>query len=145
MVRVEWTGGMAFVAQPPSGNSVTFDAIPEFGGQDEGPTPVEAFLGALAACTAMDVIGVLRKKRQQVTAYRVEIDGDRTEPGVYPRPFTTLRLRHVLEGVDLDPAAVERAIRLSEEKYCTVAATLRQSPPVETTWEIVSPSAGTSP
>lgn len=137
MVRVQWSGGMAFVAHTPSGNPVTFDAIPEFGGQDEGPTPVEAFLGALAACTAMDVIGVLRKKRQQVTAYRVEIEGDRTEPGVYPRPYVALRLRHVIEGVDLDPAAVERAIRLSEEKYCTVAATLRQSPPMETTWEIV--------
>ena len=77
MVTVNWTGNMAFEADPPSGNRFVMDAYPESGGEGKGPTPLEAFMSSLAACTAMDVISILRKKRQDVTSYRIEVDGVR--------------------------------------------------------------------
>ncbi len=135
MVSVEWKDGMVFEAVGDGGNAFTFDAYPESGGQGQGPTPLEGFLGALAACTAMDVVSILTKKRQVVTGYRIEVDGDRTPPGSeYPRPYTALRVRHILRGENLDPDAVARAIQLSDEKYCSVSATLRFSPPVTSEW-----------
>jgi putative redox protein len=137
MVNLKWLGELAFEANPPTGNKFVMDAHPESGGHNRGPTPVEALLGSMAACSAMDVISVLEKKRQKVRSYRLEIDGDRTPPGSdYPRPFTAIRLKHILEGENLDPAAVARAIQLSEDKYCTVLQTIKYSPPVTSTFEI---------
>ncbi len=137
MVNVKWIGGLAFEADPPTGIKFVLDAHPESGGQNLGPTPVEALLASLAACSAIDVVSILEKKRQKLESYQIEVDGDRTPPGSeYPRPFTALRIKHILKGENLDPGAVERAIQLSDEKYCTVLATLRYSPPVTTTWEI---------
>jgi putative redox protein len=136
MVTVTWQGNMAFEVNPPSGNKITLDAIPEVGGENKGPTPVEALLGSIAACTAMDVISILRKKKQVVTSYTIEVTGERTEEGVYPRLFTSFTVKHILEGENLDPAAVARSVQLSDEKYCTVVSTLRLGPTVSTVWEI---------
>ncbi len=136
-VSVEWKGGMAFEATPPSGTKFHMDAYPDSGGQGLGPTPLEAFLGSVGACTAMDVVNILAKKKQVVTSYRIEVEGDRQplEAG-WPRPYTELRVKHILSGDNLDPEAVARAIELSDEKYCSVASTLRQSPPIKTSFEI---------
>jgi putative redox protein len=136
-VSVEWKGGMAFEATPPSGNTWHMDAYADSGGQGLGPTPLEAFLGSLATCTAMDVVNILEKKKQKVTSYRILVEGDRKpiEEG-WPRPYTEIRVKHILSGENLDPVAVERALELSEEKYCSVAATLRESPPIKTVFEI---------
>jgi putative redox protein len=136
MVEVNWKGDMVFEAIPPTGNRFTMDAYPEAGATTKGPTPVEALLSSLAACTAMDVIDILRKKRQTVTAYRIEVEGVRGPEGVYPRPFLSLTVRHFVKGENVDPAAVKRAVELSDEKYCTVMATLRQGPTVSTEWVI---------
>ncbi len=136
MLVVNWLEAMKFRADTPTGSSFILDAYPDEPGTGAGPTPVEALLSALAACTAMDVVLILEKKKQQLTAYRVEIEGERGEPGVYPRPFTSFTIRHVLKGKNLDRAAVERAVTLSEEKYCTVATTLRSSPKIHAEWTI---------
>jgi putative redox protein len=136
MVKVEWRGGMAFEADPPSGVKFMMDANPEFGGQNLGPSPLEAFIAAGAACSGIDVISVLEKKRQKVTSYRVEVDGERTEEGVYPRPYIKLTFRHIVEGEGLDPAAVEHAVKLSDEKYCSVIATLRAAPEITSVFEV---------
>lgn len=137
MVTVEWKESMVFEAVGDGGNPFMFDAYPESGGQGKGPTPLEGFLGALAACAAMDVVSILAKKRQVVTGYRIEVDGDRTPPGSdYPRPYTALRVRHILRGENLDPDAVARAVQLSDEKYCSVSATLRFGPPVTSEWAL---------
>src|SRR5271165_1744570 len=90
MVTVAWQGQRVFEATPPSGNRFVMDAYPESGGQDKGPTPIEAFLASTAACSAIDVLLILEKKRQKVTSYRVEVDGERAEEGAYPRPYTSL-------------------------------------------------------
>lgn len=136
MVTVNWKGGMGFDALPPSGHLFTMDAYAESGGQDLGPTPVETLLGALAACTAMDVISILRKKQQTITAYRLEVEGVRAPEGQWPRPFLKINVRHVISGEQVDPAAVARAVQLSDEKYCTVVATLRQRPEITSEWAI---------
>ena len=136
MVSVKWMDGAAFEAEVPSGIKFVIDSHPEFGGRGLGPTPVEALLSSIAACSAIDVLDILRKKRQVVTSYRVEVDGDRPPPGEFPRPFSEIRVRHILVGENLDPAAVERAVELSDTKYCTVITTLRAAPTVKSSWEI---------
>ena len=136
MLRVEWKGGMAFEANPPSGASFVMDTYPESGGTNSGPTPVETLVSALAGCTAMDVISILQKKRQEVQGYRLEVEWDRGPEGEWPRPVTAVRIRHVLSGVDLDPVAVARAIELSDTKYCSVSATLRPGVAISTEFKI---------
>lgn len=127
---------MAFEATPPSGVKFTMDAYPESGGQGLGPAPFEVFVCSLAACSAMDVISILKKKKQTVTAYRVEVDGERGPEGVYPRPYLNMTVKHILSGENLDPEAVKRAVELSDTKYCSVIATLRQSPTIVSEFEI---------
>ncbi len=136
MVIVNWKGQQIFEADTPTGSKVVMDAYPDVPGTAMGATPVETFLSAIAACTAMDVISILEKKRQIVTSYRVEIDGERPPQGEFPRPFLSIKVRHKLTGENLDPKAVDRAIQLSDEKYCSISATLRQSPEIVTEWEI---------
>lgn len=136
MLKVDWKGGMAFEAVGQGGSRVVMDAHPDFGGTGSGVSPVEALLTSAAACSGIDVLSILGKKRQVVTSYRIEVEGVRPEPGVWPRPFSSITLRHVLEGPDLDPEAVARAVELSDEKYCTVVTTLRAAPEVVSEWRI---------
>jgi putative redox protein len=137
-VSVVWKGGMAFESTPPSGQVFTMDAYPDSGGQGLGPTPVEALLSSIAACTAMDVISILQKKQQKVTSYKIEVTWDRGPEGVWPRPITAVRVRHIFEGENIDEAAAARSIQLSDEKYCTVAATLRIPTEISSTYEVVA-------
>jgi len=140
MVTVTWKGGMAFEGVGPSGQASQFDAYPDAGGEGAAPTPLEGFLAALGACGAMDVISILQKKRQVVTSYRIEVEGDRSPAGSpFPRPYTAIRVRHILVGENLDGEAVARAVELSDEKYCSVVATLRQSPPITSEWVVETP------
>ena len=101
-----------------------------------GPKPIELIAIGLAGCTAFDVVNILRKKRQDVTAYDVNVEADqRQEP---PNIFTKVRIRHVVTGADVSEEAVKAAIHLSESKYCSVSAMLAASgAEIETTYEIV--------
>ena len=101
-----------------------------------GPKPIELIAIGLAGCTAFDVVNILRKKRQDVTAYDVSVEADqRQEP---PNIFTKVRIRHVVTGADVSEEAVKAAIQLSESKYCSVSAMLAASgAEIETTYEIV--------
>ena len=133
---VDWKGGMVFEATPPSGNKLIIDIAVDEGGTNTGPSPVEALLTAIATCSAVDVVMILQKKKQKLSTYRVEIDGERGPVGVYPRPFVSIVLRHIVTGENIDPAAVARAVQLSDEKYCTVLATIRSAPVVTSEWAI---------
>lgn len=133
---IEWSGGLAFTAHPPSGVSFTMDSVPEFGGSGRGPTPTEALIASLAACSGMDVISILQKKKQIVTGYRVTVTAERVDEDVHPRPFTEFTVRHILTGDNIDPGAVARAVELSDEKYCKVMATLRLGPEVKSVYEV---------
>ncbi|MGO9591235.1 MAG: OsmC family protein [Candidatus Acidiferrales bacterium] len=101
-----------------------------------GPKPVELVAVALAGCTAFDVITILRQKHhQRVTGYEVRVEADQAERP--PQVFTAVRIHHVVTGFGIDSAAIEAAIRLSEEKYCSVGAMVKQTATLHTTYEIV--------
>lgn len=100
-----------------------------------GAKPIELVAIALAGCTAFDVISILRKKRQQITEYEVKVEADQAADP--PQVFRQVRIRHIVTGNDVSAQAVEEAIRLSEEKYCSVGAMVKQSADLHTTFEIV--------
>ncbi len=104
-----------------------------------GAKPIELVAVALAGCTAFDVINILRKKRQQVTGYEVKVEAEQAPNP--PQVFTAVRIHHIVTGVDVSAAAVEEAIRLSEEKYCSVGAMVQKSAELHTTFEIVPATA----
>lgn len=101
-----------------------------------GPKPIELVAVGLAGCTAFDVITVLRQKyHQKVTGYEVRVEADQAERP--PQVFTAVRIHHVVTGFEIDPASIQEAIRLSEEKYCSVGAMVKQTASFKTTYEIV--------
>jgi putative redox protein len=121
-----------FVARTGSGHNLILDD--SAGGT--GAKPIEMVAVALAGCTAFDVITVLRQKyHQKVTGYRVRVEADQAERP--PQVFTTVRIHHVVTGVGIDEAALAEAIRLSEEKYCSVGAMVQKTAAFQTTHEIV--------
>ncbi len=137
-VRVVLDEGMHFVgtAYPPEESvAVHMDAKAEVGGQALGARPQSLLLVSLAGCTGMDVISILRKKRQDVTGFEVRVSAERADD--HPRVYTHIWLNYVVTGRSVDPAAVERSIELSMERYCPVAALLKPVVPIETAYEIV--------
>ena len=128
---IRYAGDDFFVAIPPSGHSLTLDMKGE---RSSGASPLELLLVALGGCTAADVIDILRKKREHVTEYRVEVHGERREE--HPRSFRRIEVRHIFHGRGLSDKAVAHAIQLSDQKYCGVAATLRPTAEIVTSFEI---------
>ena len=121
-----------FVGITPSHHSFTVDADSQ---RSFAPSPMELLLVALGSCTAVDVISILRKKREQVSAYRVEVRGERRAE--HPRSYARMEVHHVVTGRGISEKAVSQAIELSETKYCSVAATLRPTAEIVSTFEII--------
>jgi len=122
--------GRQFVAETKSGHTVIMDDAQGH----TGPKPIELALLALGGCTAFDVIGILRKMRQHVTSYEIEVRAEqRQEP---PNYFTRVEIKHRLGGT-IDPESVRRAIELSETKYCSVGAMISKTARIESTFEII--------
>lgn len=121
-VRAVLQEGMCFDAETGSGHHLLLDAAEDKGGEDRGPRPMEMLLVALATCPGMDMLSILRKKRQRITAYEVRVYGDRTEE--HPRVFVEITVEHIFTGHAIQPQAVERAIELTEEKYCGASVML---------------------
>lgn len=121
-VSVEWQGKRRFAAVGDSKHTVVMDAKAEVGGEDGGPRPMELLLMGLGGCTGIDIVMILEKMRLTVEDFRMEIEGARREE--YPQKFTEIHVKYILKGPDLAPDKVERAIRLSEEKYCSASASL---------------------
>lgn len=121
-----------FVGTTPSGHALALDTDSS---RSSAPSPVELLLVALGSCTATDVASILSKKRQQVTSYIVEVSGVRRDE--YPRSYTSMKVHHILTGRSISAKAVAHAIELSETKYCSVAATLRPTVEIQSTFEII--------
>ena len=129
---VKWVAGEEFTATLPSGHSVSFDADRK---HNAAPGPMEMLLGALGACTSVDVVMILEKKRQKLTSLEIAISGERaSEP---PSVWTKIEMIYRLAG-DLEPKAVRDAIELSQFKYCSVAAMLRKTAEITYRFEIVA-------
>ena len=127
--------GMRFDAASGSGHHVTLDAAEHGGGQNAGFRPMELLLVGLAGCTGMDVISILRKKRQQVTGYEVDVTGVRAED--HPMVFVEITVEHIVTGHHLQPEAVAHAIELSEGRYCGAGAMLGKVARLTHTYRIV--------
>jgi len=121
-----------FVGITPSGHAQTIETDSQ---RHSAATPMELLLLALGGCTGVDVISILRKKRQQISDYRIEVSGERREE--YPLAYTRLFVKHIVRGRSVSKEAVERAIELSDQKYCSVAATLRGTAEIITSYEII--------
>ena len=128
---VHYAGNDFFIGITPSGHAQTLDVN---GQRSAAANPVEFVLIGLGGCTAADVVDILRKKREHLTDYRVQVRGERRAE--HPRSFTRIEVHHILRGKGLSPKAVEHAIQLSSEKYCSVAATLRPTAEIVSTFEI---------
>jgi putative redox protein len=137
--RAELTGGFAFRATCGSGHAITLDASPPVGG-DAGPRPMELLPAALAGCTGMDVIGILRKMRQDVTGYAVEVRAERAE--THPRVLTAIAVEHIVRGHGLDPEAVRKAVELSATRYCSVGAMLRDVVDLTESYAVIDAATG---
>ena len=133
---VHFAGDDFFVGVTPSGHAQAIETNSDRG---SAATPMELLLIALGSCTAVDVISILKKKRQQITDYRVEVSGVRREE--HPHSYTRLDVKHIFRGRAVSAQAVARAIELSDTKYCSVAATLRGSAEIVTSYEIVEEDA----
>jgi putative redox protein len=131
---VTWDHGLSFAGTADSGFSVNLGGSPAVGGDDDGFRPMELILTGLIGCTGMDVISILKKKRQQVTGFKVTADADTADS--YPKVFTRIRVHYILEGHEIDPRAVERAIELSDTRYCPAQAMLSQVAEITLTYEI---------
>jgi putative redox protein len=129
---IYFAGNDLFVGITPSGHG---QAIETNSTRNNAATPMELLLLALGGCTGVDVISILKKKRQHVTDYRIEVSGERREE--HPRAYTRLEVRHIVRGRRVSEQAVAQAIELSETKYCSVAATLRGSAEIISSFEIV--------
>jgi len=121
-----------FLGVTPSGHAMVLDTDSQ---RSSASSPVELLLVALGSCTATDVASILSKKRQQVTSYVIEVTGKRRDE--YPRSYTSMRVHHILTGKSISAKAVAHAIELSETKYCSVAATLRPTVEIQSTFEII--------
>ncbi len=129
---VQLKGDNLFSVTTPSGHSITLDTDHD---RNSAPTPMELLLVALGSCTAVDVISILRKKRQVVNDYRVEVRGERREE--HPRSFKRMEVHHIVTGRNVSDQSVAQAIVLSEQKYCSVAATLRPTAAIVSSYEII--------
>ena len=131
---VKWLDGVAFVGESGSGHAVVLDGAPAAGGRNIGMRPMETVLIGLGACSAFDVISILRKARQAVKDCRVEIDAERAD--AVPAVFTRVHMQFVVTGSELRESAVRRAVDLSAEKYCSATAMLRASVEITHGYEI---------
>ncbi len=145
--KVRWVGaaevgelgqaqaGMSFVAETGSGHAVVMDGAPDGGGRNLGPRPMEMVLLGTGGCTAYDVVLILRKSGQRINACEVDLKADRAEAD--PKIFTKIHFHFRVRGQGLKPNLVERAIKLSHDKYCSASIMLAKTAELTHSWEIV--------
>ncbi|MFF2878970.1 OsmC family protein [Gottfriedia sp. NPDC057991] len=118
---IKWDGKLAFSGIAPSGHEIKMDTAESLGGDNSAPTPVELLINAVAGCTAIDIVLILEKMRLKLTSFEIEVNGERAEE--HPKRFTDIHLHYILGG-ELDTEKVRKAIKLSKDKYCSVAHSL---------------------
>lgn len=132
---VRWHEGMSFVAETGSGHMVAMDGAPEAGGRNLAPRPLELLLAGAGGCTAFDVMLILQKGRQAISGCEVKLSAERATED--PKVFTHIHFHYVVKGKNLKPDAVDRAVKLSAEKYCSASIMLGKTAKTTHDWEIV--------
>jgi len=133
--RVKWIEKMAFVGESESGHAVVMDASPDVGGRNLGPRPMEMLLLGTGGCSSIDVMLILQKMRQAVSDCHVEIEAERAESE--PRVFTKIHLHFVVKGKGIKAEAVEKAVKLSAEKYCSASIMLGATAAMTHDFEVI--------
>ena len=131
---LKWAGGAAFIGSSAAGHKVVIDGPPEGGGRDLGPRPMEMILLGLGSCTGYDIVSILRKARQEVESIEITVDGKRAE--TIPSVFTDINIHFRVSGRDLSDKQVDRAIRLSAEKYCSASIMLGKTVHISHSFEV---------
>jgi len=134
--KLSWAGRLSFEGKGEFGHTITVDGSKSEGGDESGHKPTELLMWGIAACTGMDIVGILKKQRQQLESLDIEVVGHHNDE--YPRRFHTIEVRYVVWGKDIDPTKLERAIELSQEKYCIVSQTVKNPATVTTSYEILT-------
>jgi len=132
--RIKWVDGVTMVGESGSGHALVMDGPPEFGGRNLGVRPMEMLLLGMGGCTQFDVLLILRKARQQVTACVVELEAERAAED--PKVFTRIHAHFIVSGHNLKAQQVERAIRLSAQKYCSASIMLGATAEISHDFEI---------
>ena len=133
--RIKWVEETLFLATSGSGHAVPMDGAPEAGGRNLGPRPMELVLMGTGGCTGFDVVHILRRGRHAVSAVEVEMEAQRAEED--PKVFTRIHLHFIVKGKGIKPEAVERAIKLSAEKYCSASIMLAKTAEISHDFELV--------
>ncbi len=123
-INVNWAGDMSFSTEI-DGHTINVDAKSEFGGKDTGPRPKPLLMLALAGCTGMDVVSILKKMRVELDSFNLKVDGDITEE--HPKQFSHMHLVYEFKGKDLNIEKIEKAVNLSQEQYCGVSASFEKA------------------
>ena len=131
-----WKGKMVFEGKTESGHSVLMDAKPEVGGEDKGPRPMELLMVSLGGCTAMDVVSILKKMRTDLESMTISIDSEQASE--HPKIFTKINIEYEFTGRNIKEENVKKAIELSQEKYCSVTAMLREKAEITCKWNIIN-------
>ena len=133
--RVKWVEQVSFLGETESSHAVLMDGPPTAGGRNLGPRPMEMLLLGTGGCTSFDVVSILKKSRQAVTGCYVELDAERAEND--PKVFTKIHMHFVVTGKDIKPEAVEKAIKLSAEKYCSASIMLGATAAITHDFEVI--------
>ncbi len=133
--RIKWIENACLIAEADSGHGIVIDGAPEIGGRNLGIRPMEMMLMGLGGCTAMDVLSILKKQRQQVTQCVIEVEGQRRDE--HPRVFTEIYVHFKVSGHNLKENQVKKAVDLSAEKYCSVSAMLSHTAKIIHDYEII--------
>lgn len=133
--KVSWSSGMSFIAETGSGHLLAMDGAPEAGGRNLAPRPMETVLAGTGGCTAFDVVMILQRSRQDITGCEVSLTAERAATD--PKVFTSIHMHFIVTGKGLKPDVVERAIKLSAEKYCSASIMLGKTATITHDWEIV--------
>ena len=134
-ISVKWIDGMLMVGKSDSGHAVVMDGPPEIGGEDLGVRPMEMLLLGMAGCTMIDVVSTLEKMREHLSDCQTKVSADRGEE--YPKVFTNIHVHFIMRGKKLNPSKVEKAIKLSAEKYCSASIMLGKTAVITHDFEII--------
>lgn len=133
--KVVWNGKMQFTGTTPSNFDIVMDAVPEHGGENKGPAPMELIPVALGGCTGMDVISILNKMKEKVEHFEMRITTERATE--HPKVYTKVHIEYIFKGENLNEENIKKAIELSQNKYCSVSAILRETAEVTYSYKIL--------
>ena len=134
-ISVKWIDGLLMVGKSDSGHAIVMDGPPEIGGENLGVRPMEMLLLGMAGCTMIDVVSTLKKMREDVVDCQTQVSADRSEE--YPKVFTNIHVHFVLRGKQLNPLKVDKAIKLSAEKYCSASIMIGKTAIITHDYEII--------